>query len=74
MLSCQSLMPAGAGAPGLENGGWLLELFACHLPPSATPLDSRLRGNDDLGGILREPPFSCQSLMPAGAGAPMKTE
>ena len=30
-------------------GVWLLELFAGHLPPSATPLDSRLRGNDDSG-------------------------
>ena len=24
-------------------GVWLLEVFAGHLPPSATPLDSRLR-------------------------------
>ena len=34
---------------GMKMGVWLLELFAGHLPPSATPLDSRLRGNDDSG-------------------------
>ena len=33
----------------MKMGVWLLELFAGHLPPSATPLDSRLRGNDDSG-------------------------
>ena len=30
----------------MKMGVWLLELFAGH---SATPLDSRLRGNDDSG-------------------------
>ena len=29
---------------------WLLELFAGHLPPSATPLDSRFRWNDEMSG------------------------
>ncbi len=49
MLSYQSLMPAGAGAPRYENEAWSLEVFGCGwCHPS--PLDSRLRGNDELRG------------------------
>ena len=49
MLSYQSLMPAGAGAPRYENETWSLEVFGCGwCHPS--PLDSGLRRNDELGG------------------------
>ena len=49
MLSCQSLMPAGAGTPRYENEAWSLEVFGrgwCH--PS--PLDSSFRWNDESRG------------------------
>ena len=49
MLSYQSPMPAAAGTPRYENGTWLLEVFGCGwCHPS--PLDSRFRENDELGG------------------------
>ena len=49
MLSYQSLMPAGAGTPRYENETWSLEVFGCGwCHPS--PLDSRFRENDELGG------------------------
>ena len=70
-------MPAGAGAPRLENGGLVAGIVCLsYLPPSATPLDSRLRGNDDLGGDSTGATYfpanrSCR-LVPAHRG--MKTE
>ena len=52
MLSCQSLVPAGAGTPRYENrvltGGGVCGSFATHTPT----LDSGLRRNDEWGGIL----------------------
>ena len=73
-FSYQSLMPAAAGTPRCENGTWSLEVFGggwCH--PS--PLDSRLRGNDELRGRNDDfgsgnHSFSYQLPMPAGAGTP----
>ena len=48
-FSYQSLMPAVAGTPRYENGTWSLEVFGCGwCHPS--PLDSRFRENDELGG------------------------
>ena len=49
MLSYQSLVPAGAGAPRYENEAWSLEVFGCHGCHPA-PLDSRFLGNDELRG------------------------
>ena len=49
MLSYQSPMPVTAGTPRYENGTWSLEVFGCGWR-HPSPLDSRFRENDELGG------------------------
>ena len=72
MLSYQSSVPAGAGAPRYENETWSLEVFGCGwCHPS--PLDSGLRRNDELGGWNHSSRIGVRdmlSYLPAGAAPP----
>ncbi len=49
MLWYQSPMPVAAGTPRYENETWSLEVFGCGWR-HPSPLDSRFRENDELGG------------------------